>query len=451
MNINPLFVKTLVFSVLAVIVTGQAIWIRNMYVNYQKELAFYTNESLQQAILMEITERTEQLGGFRAFSLNMSAPNDTSRYFIKQVRSEDKTYSFRIDKYDPHNHYKFVQFFQKDDYPVNLETAQKIFREKLSQHYPIRETWLEYLDLESDSVITTNRPEKYSTDYLVSDTLVMDIQPSIAMLAFVEMPESLILRKMSFQLLLSIVLIVLAGLALLYLIRSFVGQWRMEKLRQESIRVMTHEFKRPISGAVAMIDRIPYYLEKNNTEKVISYAEKTMLELKKLTAYTDRILQISNNDKRALQLNKVPIGIRPFFEEICQHYRESNPRIKIELAIETRRSTLDADLLHFSNVIDNLIENAIKYSGEDVEIRIRVADSGEKLTISVIDNGWGIRKPDLYYIFDRYYRSNQKQVREKPGFGLGLTYVKSTIEAHGGEVCVESAPGKGSTFTIIFL
>lgn len=448
MRVKPLYIRLLIFFVLIVISVNQLVWIHNMYRNYKEELSFYTNHFLQQAILFEVNERGEKAGGFLLFSAGLSSPNDTSRYFMKEVRGADTTYCFRIDKYDMNTNLKIIQFLFKKIEPVNLETVHRIFRNELSRYYPLKESYLEYLDIENDSVIKSNRPQHLSSTYLVSDTIIMDIAPSIAMLAYVEMPESLILKKMVFQLVLSIILILFAVLSLLYLIRSFSLQWREEKLRQESVNAMTHEFKRPISGAISMVSLIPYYLERNKAEKAQSYAQNTLLELNKLTAYTQRIQQISNNDKKGLVLNIVEIELKSFFENLVQKYQNTHKDLDINLLINTEQTVFRADLLHFSNVMDNLIENAVKYSLSDVEIIIRISSVANEIAISVEDKGMGIKKEDIKYIFDRYYRSKQKSVRQKPGFGLGLTYVKSTIEAHGGRITVDSEFGKGSVFTV---
>src|SRR5690606_5008643 len=114
------------------------------------------------------------------------------------------------------------------------------------------------------------------------------------------------------------------------------------------------------------------------------------------------------------------------------------------------RKQINADLVHFSNVIENLIENAIKYSDEHVTITITINDVRDRLEIRVKDDGFGIAEKELPRIFDKFYRSRQKDVQRKVGFGLGLTYVKALTEAHGGEIKVESKLGMGTEFILYF-
>ena len=121
---------------------------------------------------------------------------------------------------------------------------------------------------------------------------------------------------MGYQLFLSVLLILITFVSLVYISRSFVLQWKTEEMRQESINAMTHEFKRPISGAVALASIIPHYLDKNETNKVIDFTKKIENELNKLSQYTLRIQQISNNNKQNVILEKNPIEIIPFFESL---------------------------------------------------------------------------------------------------------------------------------------
>ena len=183
-------------------------------------------------------------------------------------------------------------------------------------------------------------------------------------------------------------------------------------------------------------------------DKVNEYAGKTMNELNKLTAYTQRIQQISNNEKGNFSINITTLQLTDFFTSIIGKYNKDE-RLKIDFINESRRTEFSADIIHFSNVIENLIENAIKYSTENPEILIRISDANNKLRITVSDNGIGIANEDLKRIFDKYYRVNRKETKNKPGFGLGLTYVKSVIDAHGAAISGESRLNEGSTFCII--
>jgi len=445
-------IPVVIFLISMLIAANQAVWIHNMYNMHHQELIDYANQVADRAVLMEISERSERLGGFSVFAANIRNPSDTGRFFTKRLTTADSTYYLKIDKNDPNIMDKVTQFVIKETNPVDLIDLDSLFRIELSNRYSIKRSYFDYIDLETKKTIKSGKPDFVSTNFLSTDTIILDIQKSIAVVGYIETPNDMILQKMLFQLVLTVLLIICSIIGLFYVSRSFVSQWKLEKLRQSSINAMTHEFKRPISGAVAMVSLIPFYIKKQDFQKVSEYAGNTMTELNKLTAYTERIQQISNNDKGSTILNKESIELIPFFDTIKMRYgtkQVAGQKVFIDCNINTTQKQLNVDKLHFSNVLDNLVENAIKYTKGDVQLSIRVSDVGEKLKISVSDNGIGISAKDLPLIFDKFYRVDRKKKKNKVGFGLGLTYVKSIVEAHGGTISVESKLNEGSTFTIM--
>ena len=446
-------INSLITVVLIAIIINQGVWLNNMYNLHQRELKANANQDAETATLMEIAERTEILGGFRLLSENFINNSDTSRYFVKYVTTKDSTYSFTIDKNDPNTLSKITQFIIKDDFPIDLDKLKTIFESRISHDYNIENTYFDYFDLENGMLIKTNQPPNAMVEkYMKTDTIIMDIRNSIGVVGYVKVSNSVILDRMRHQLLLSVLLIVIGIVFLLYISRSFVFQWKTEKMRQDSVNGMAHEFKRPISSAVAMSSLIPFYMEKEEIGKVLEYNNSIQLELNKLTHYTTRIQQISNNEKGNLVLNKTNILITPFFESLQQRYNmrdEGNTKTIVHLTIDTSKKEMCVDLLHFSNVMDNLIENAIKYSARAVvEIDVSVCDTKDGLCISVKDNGIGISTADKKHIFDKFYRVKNAETKNKLGFGLGLTYVKSIVDAHDATIAVESKVNEGSEFII---
>jgi two-component system phosphate regulon sensor histidine kinase PhoR len=123
---------------------------------------------------------------------------------------------------------------------------------------------------------------------------------------------------------------------------------------------------------------------------------------------------------------------------------------KIELTLNAENDFIEADEVHFSNLVNNLIDNAIKYSKEDQPplIRISTASTHRSIMITIEDNGIGMNKETVKRVFEKFYRAHTGNIHNVKGFGLGLSYVKTMVEAHGGNIKVDSLLGKGSTFTI---
>lgn len=447
-------IRGVIAVVLLVIVVNQVVWLSNMYNLFEREFKSNINASLENAAYMEMNERGEIMGGFTVYASNYSSPNDTSRFFSRDIVTADSTYTFTLDKNDPNTWHKITQFVIKSYLPVNLERLSTLFKECMHGRYTVNEAFFDYFDLEADTLISTSRPENIQPDhYILTDILPLDIVNSIGIVGHVKNPRTAILDTMKKQLILSVSLIIIGIISLYYISRSFVFQWKTEKMRQESVNVMTHEFKRPISSAVAMVSIIPYYLEKKNTDKVLEYARDIELAMNKLTYYTKRIQQISNNERSDVRLDKTAIEITPFFESLKKRYtsvKEREQEVVIELQLATEKKAMNVDMLHFSNVMDNLVENAMKYTVHPIiQINVKVEDKGKDvLMISVEDNGIGISPRDKKRVFDKFYRIKREETKSKMGFGLGLTYVKSIIEAHGGDIIVNSELDKGSEFII---
>lgn len=454
MKINIKFLLFTAFFTLLIVVVNQVFWIYNMYASYQQELVIAVDACLEKAIYMEVAERMNISEGpfiFRHKTLN---PNqDTSKFIVREIQTEDTTFTVEVARDDQNTDYKIIQFLFKNDNPISITKLNRYINQLLVEKgFSINASYIEYFDLKTHKVIQQNRPKDILPFVTISTKIVpIDVLNTIGVKAFVESSPRPILKKMFFQLLLSVILIIIAFICLTYLIRTIFRQQKFEKMRQNFVNAMVHEFKRPISSAHAMINLVPYYLKKQDLGKVDVYLEDTKLEFDKLTAYIERIQRIGNNESDTISLDKTDVDVTSFFENI-KTKNESNKHktVNINLDLSTQKSTFQVDLLHFSNVVDNLVENAIKYSGDPARILIRVSNDNDHFKICVKDNGFGISDKDKKRIFDKFYRVNSKGARKQSGFGLGLTYVKAIVEAHGGTISVADAPEGGSEF-LIFL
>lgn len=449
MRFDLKYVKLLTFIILSFIIINQCVWVYNMYMSLQHELLISINKSLETAIQKDLNNRHEILGGTIAFS-PITNKDDTARFIKKTVRSVDTTFQVTLDRYDPHSTDRLIQFLIKDDLPLNVYNLDSLFRSELTtERFSNLNTYIDFFDLKTNQILNSSRNSQIIGSYLSSEIVPIDIFNTLGIKAYVKNPIFSILGLMIFQLILSLILIITSIIFLFLLVRTIFWQKKEEKMRQDSISAMTHEFKRPISSAVAQAALIPYYLQKDNREKIEEYAQSIILELNKLTAYTERIQRLSNNIKENISLNKENIELQSFFHSIIEKYLDHGEKqVSLKLSISSVQKYLYADFLHFSNIIENLIENAIKYSNESVHIVIDIEDDKENVKITIKDDGLGISKIDQNYIFDKYYRSKNKYIQKHVGFGLGLTYVKALVEAHNGEIYLKSKLKEGSEFTI---
>ncbi|PRD46117.1 sensor histidine kinase [Sphingobacterium haloxyli] len=452
MQLNAKHIRIITIVILFSILGGQAIWVYNLYKAQYRLVTQVKDEALQNAILREYTYRHEKMGGTIVSSPRF-LESDTSRYITKTIQLIDTSFQVQFDRYDPYGDVKLSQFILKDHLPVNVFMLDSIFNQEFSlSGITAASTYIEYIDVKNNKVLQRSNDKNKPGEYTASELIIIDIFDTLGIKGYIQISTSAIVKTMTFQLILTALLIIICSFFLTIIIRSFFLREKTERMRQDSVNTMTHEFKRPISVAVAQIALIPHYLQNGNTDKVQRYAQQSLLELQKLNKYTERIQKLSNNKRETIILNKELINLHDFFTSLVEKYENTEEKsVKMTLSIKATETTIYADLLHFANIMDNLIENAIKYSTEDgVKIDIHVSDERNKLRISVKDDGLGISEKDLPRIFQKFYRSENKNIQQKTGFGLGLTYVKTLVEAHAGDIEVESKVGLGTKFTVSF-
>ncbi|MDE6256042.1 MAG: HAMP domain-containing histidine kinase [Muribaculaceae bacterium] len=207
---------------------------------------------------------------------------------------------------------------------------------------------------------------------------------------------------------------------------------------------MTHELKTPVAVVYSAADSMLRYYDQSDEARNKQFLKIIMQRLSFLSGMIENILSMSMERFKSMELELTRFELKPMMEEVTEMIKlKADKPVKIEVDIPDGLA-ITADPLHFGNVLSNLLDNAVKYSGDSVEINIK-ADSD---SITVTDNGIGIKKENLPFIFDKFYRISSGDRYETSGYGLGLFYVKQIIELHGWNIEVTSKPGVGTKFRI---
>lgn len=234
-----------------------------------------------------------------------------------------------------------------------------------------------------------------------------------------------------------------------YTLAVIVKQKRLSEIKSDFINNMTHEFKTPISTISASSDILLSGAVEGDMSKRQRYYRMIHDESDRLRLQVEKVLQMAQFDHRSIDLNLVEADLHELIRKATASVQILLDERKgsIDLKLEAPLHLIQVDGLHFSNIIRNLLDNAIKYCDKQPHIIISTANNGNGITISVEDNGIGIPPKLQREIFGKFYRVPTGNIHNVKGFGLGLFYVKSLVKAHGGNISVRSN-GNGSTFTI---
>jgi two-component system phosphate regulon sensor histidine kinase PhoR len=248
------------------------------------------------------------------------------------------------------------------------------------------------------------------------------------------------------SLVLTLLMLVLFTFALYVIFR----QKKLSDIKNDFVNNMTHELKTPISTislASQMLSDSSIPDEKKNLGHISRIIQT---ESKRLGYQVERVLQMAVLDQGHLVLKKIPVSMNEIISMVIQNFRLQieNKQGKIEVIDEATEDRVDGDKVHLMNVVTNLVDNAVKYSGEQPQIVVKMRNANDSFCFSVQDNGIGIAKDDQKKVFDRFYRVSTGNVHDVKGFGLGLSYVKLIVEQHGGTIRLFSEFNKGTTFDI---
>ncbi len=233
-------------------------------------------------------------------------------------------------------------------------------------------------------------------------------------------------------------------------VNALLRQKKTSEIKNDFINNMTHEFKTPLATISLAVDALRNEKVLQDREKMGYFSGIIKEENKRMNKQVETILQASLMDRQEIQLNRVPMHVHEVINNVLENFQlQLDDRGgKALLQLNAGVDLIKADEVHFTNLIFNLIDNAVKYSKENLVIKIATINTGKYIQVRIEDNGIGMNKETQKRIFEKFYRAHTGNVHNVKGFGLGLSYVKTMVDAHGGRIKVDSTTGKGTTFII---
>jgi two-component system, OmpR family, phosphate regulon sensor histidine kinase PhoR len=212
---------------------------------------------------------------------------------------------------------------------------------------------------------------------------------------------------------------------------------------------MTHEFKTPLSSILIASNYLKQHERIKSDEKLEKYTNIIIAQSNKLNTHIETILNSAKSDNSPLQLDKKELDVLPILSDVIENIQLKYPNSNIQIVTEEKEIFIKADAFHFTNLVYNLLDNAIKYCEEKPEITIRLSKEIHQIQIDFIDNGIGISNKNLPFIFDKFYRIQSSKSNEINGFGLGLYYVKKICNLHHWKINAQNNTNHGITISLL--
>ncbi len=430
MKISHLFI-IFTFAILCLL-SLQGIWLYNTYELKLDEIKNQVNVLLPESVNKELDRR------FSNMQIDAIRQDSTDILSFEFDKSGDNNIGILSQQSD---------FLQNTlllyNLPFDLKSLDSIYSAVLSEKNINVNFMLTYRDsgkvIETEGVIENN-------DYRTADVPIIGGK---YVYADVKIAPPVVFQQMLGILLISLLMLVILLAILVYQTRYIFTQHRLNQLRENFTHALTHDMKTPLGTIYNVLNQLKGgALDSNPTmrEKFCDIANGQVLNLQ---ALVEQILTIAHIEQRKLTLNKKTVNLEEIIYRLVDKFMAKGGKlIEFETYFTLNNAIVYADPLYFENAISNLIDNAIKYSDDSVKICIECNSNQKMIFVKVRDNGLGISAIDQQKIFERFERGAAVKNKKTSGFGLGLNYVRTVIEAHGGTVAISSKLGEGSEFVI---
>ena len=427
---------------MAALLCFQVYWLYNSYQSTYNKFIDYAGEALQEACNKE--------RGLRLPAMSEQIPNNQNN--IPTITgTQIIAYGIRRTPDNQNNTRVLTP-------PVNIERLDSLFRLSLSARGLSADFALEVTlpDGSTETIGSRNSrtetaigfPSANNNQVYINYQETPPASLSINTLreqttAYMQFTPIIIFRRMAGVLIVSVLLFFVIFYCLVSQLKVIRQQKTAADMKNDFIANFTHELKTPIAVAYAALDTI-----ERSPEHSVNAIETGKSQLKRLSDSVEKILSLSVEESARLVLNLETFSLNECISSLIAPFQlKTEKKVLFNLSFQPEQCTVYADKIHLTNALNNVIDNALKYSGEEVQIDISCEQKTNNLRIAVHDNGYGIADEDLKKIFTRFFRAKNTADKIK-GFGLGLNYAKTIIELHGGAISAESEQGKGSTFII---
>lgn len=260
----------------------------------------------------------------------------------------------------------------------------------------------------------------------------------------------LILSRMWLEFLLGTLVVIIITIAFYYILRSLYQEYKIAQIKDGLVSNIVHELRTPIFTVSAALEALQHFGALKDPQKTEEYLEISKNELNRLAILVERVLNTSFFEQGNINLQRETFNVKHLLATIALSLKLPLEKHRANLTINCKEIELNADKIHITNVLYNLVDNALKYSRENPKITINVLKENDLIKIEVQDNGIGIPAAYKDKIFDKFFRVPTDNQHDVKGYGLGLNYVAEIIRLHQAKIEVKSTEGQGTTFVLQF-
>jgi len=454
-------VRSSVLIATLIILLGYNIYcLATLYDRFSRQTKELITQSLKGADLDEILNRYKKYPApdstitYQGNSISQSRNIEGDTLYITATDAQGQITEIRKEPIPPGTNYSDIMVneigygaHQTIDplYKLRIGDLDSLFQLSLKRK-GIRTEVANVLRVSSDGRVMDGDLNLRHNTGLDSVSMCYNMMTGERYVAYYSSPNKYVFHQMRGIILSTGGVIVLIAIAFWYLFHTVSKLRTIEEMKDDFVSNMTHELKTPISIAYSANDALLNYDTTNDPEKKTDYLTIATKQLKRLSELVESILAMSMERRKTMTLKMENVSLPEFTDEIVEAQRMRGDK-KITITVDVKNKVdVITDKSHLANVLNNLIDNAIKYSRDSVNIDILI-DSD---SITIADNGIGIPSRNLPFIFDRFYRVPHGNRQDVRGYGIGLYYVKHILEKMGWSISAKSQEGHGSIFTIKF-
>jgi two-component system phosphate regulon sensor histidine kinase PhoR len=417
-------------------------WLNTMLVNKQEEFDYKIIRAIDD-VGIELMEQKSTLPSLRNYRLRpggLTFPSDElQKELMRPATIAQKFTAYEIDE-------KLKKAFHNQGLKdVPFEFAVLVDDGFLNYDYQLKSK--DFLTQFEDTI--NNKRWQYALQP-PSGSDLENLVPVQQMLLIVPNFKAIVFRQMKWMIIGSVFFTLMIISAFTVTVYALLRQKKLSEIKNDFINNMTHEFKTPLATISLAVDALRNNKVIEDRTRMEYFSAIIKEENKRMNKHVETILQAALMDRQKVQLSRKPVHLHDLIRDVISNYTLQLQEIdgRIELDLNAVSDLINGDEVHMRNLISNLVDNAVKYSKEKLVLRISSMNSAKNFVVRFEDNGIGMTKETVRRIFEKFYRAHTGNLHNVKGFGLGLSYVKTIVDAHEGRIKVDSSPGKGSSFTI---